>query len=130
MLSHLLNRSTLCSGTALAVKCLLLIPLVWLFTPLWVWDFSCSQPFRPSDARGEPQVRWRRTQEHLEAASETGRGKSPPVPALQCHHSVSSADRTGHTAALNRKCCSSLRILRVVLIFSIIVSVSLSSPNG
>lgn len=43
-------------------------------------------------------MRWLLMQEQLKGASETGRVKSPWVPAHKWHCSISSADRTGYTA--------------------------------
>lgn len=68
-------------------------------------------------------------QEQLKDASETGKLKRPRPPHTDV---VRSLQQTGQDILqyIYLKCFSSLRILGVILIFNIVVSVSLSSPDG
>lgn len=73
---------------------------------------------------------WFLMQEQLKDASETGKLKRPRPPHTNVV--VRSLQQTGQDILqyIYLKCFSSLRILGVILIFNIVVSVSLSSPDG
>lgn len=114
-----LSQEHACLGTALAARPLLTL-LVWLFTPLWIWDFvPFFQPF------------WCTGRTSGEVDSDVGAAKRFFREPLCSDVVVQSLQQTVQDmlGSICLECCSALRVLRLIWIFNR-VFMSLSSLNG